>query len=461
MLLPCAGGSLPLPGQEDRQLQWHLQTHNTSVLSLAEVSLTKGQIGRGLQLQIRDQVFPAVAAHIDGSTQRMHLCLVLASKAVAVLTLPVAAAPTAHSSAASSSVSILDRFGAGSAAADGDATGWHVVQCTQQLSAVGLPSALAVADGHLCVAGSSGSTACITMSVLAYGGLQELPADGQGSAFALDPSGLVAQVKRRIGWAASLPAVSAVAVDIPGTEHSSLLVVHEDGSCHQWLVGQHRQALSQQLTPAAPGKQARPHKVCVCYPQRAGGRGVSWDALLVFDLGLPDRGGQSDIRVLPLRLQREQDRTAASNRLEPVLAQPQQLQLESVDASLADAKVVGQQLLVLCSTTAGSSFVVSYALKDWGYQGPCQLLQQKGGDWGGPQVREAASSQGGTQAHASKKQDDLVEGPALLAAVLDVMTRQHQKRLFSEQLQHWVGVPPEIICWSTNASEGLIAAVVL
>jgi hypothetical protein len=128
----------------------------------------------------------------------------------------------------------------------------------------------------------------------------------------------------------------------------------------------------------------------------------------VFDLGLPDRGGQSDIRVLPLRLQREQDRTAASNRLEPVLAQPQQLQLESVDASLADAKVVGQQLLVLCSTTAGSSFVVSYALKDWGYQGPCQLLQQKGGDWGGPQVREAASSQGGTQAHASKKQDTLL-----------------------------------------------------
>jgi hypothetical protein len=111
--------------------------------------------------------------------------------------------------------------------------------------------------------------------------------------------------------------------------------------------------------------------------------------LLVFDLGLSDRGAQSDIRVLPLRLQREQDQSAAASKLEPLLQQPVQLQLERPDASLVDAKVVGQQLLVLCSTTAGSSFVVSYAVKDWTYQGPCQLLQQKAGEWGGPQVRRA------------------------------------------------------------------------
>lgn len=313
----------------------------------------------------------------------------LASKAVAVLTLPLdAGSAQTSSTSVSSSVSILDRFGQGGAA--GDAAGWHVVQCAPQLSAVGLPSALAVADGHLCITGSSGSTACISMSVLAYDNLQELPAEGQqGSAFSLDPSGLVAQVKRRIGWSATSPAVSAVPVDVPAHQHSSLLVVHEDGSCHQWLVGQHRQGASMPLAPATQGgKAARPHKVCVCYPAPSR-RGSHGDVLLVFDLGLSDRGAQSDIRVLPLRLQREQDQSAAASKLEPLLQQPVQLQLERPDASLVDAKVVGQQLLVLCSTTAGSSYVVSYAVKDWSYQGPCQLLQPKAGEWGGSQVRRA------------------------------------------------------------------------
>jgi hypothetical protein len=292
---------------------------------------------------------------------------------------------TAQASSGSSSASILDRLGQGTI---GDAAGWHVVQAGAQLSTVGLPSALAVAGGHLCVAGSSGSTACISMPVLAYEALQELPPDAQGSgaAFSLDPSGFVAQFKRSIGWAASSPAVSAVAVDLPAAQHSSLLVVHEDSSCHQWLVGQHRQGLSLPLAAAATqGKPARPHKVCVCYPQQ-GGRSIHWDALLVFDLGLSDRGAQSDVRVLPLRLQREQDQSAAASRLEPLLQQPVQLQLEWPDASLVDAKVVGQQLLVLCSTTSGAGFVVSYAVKDWSYQGACQLLQQKGGDWGSQQV---------------------------------------------------------------------------
>lgn len=379
-----------MPGQEPRQLQWHLQTHNSSVLSLSEVSLTKGQIGRGLQLQIKDQVFPAIDAHVDSRSQRLWICLVLASKSVAVLALPLAAASGQTSStAAAGSPSILDRFGQGGGAGDG--AGWHVVQCAAQLSAVGLPSALAIADGHLCITGSSGSTTCIKMDALAYRALQELPADAQGSAaFTLDPSSIVAQVKRRIGWAASLPAVSAVTVSIRAAQHSSLLVVHEDGSCHQWLVGQHRQGLSQLLSPPTQGKPARPHKVCVCYPQ-AGARGVNWDALLVYDLGLSDRGAQSDIRVLPLQLRREQDQTVAASKLEPLLQQPLQLQLEWPDASLLDAKVVGQQLLVLCSTTNGASFVVSYATRDWSYQGPCQLLQQKGGDWGGAQVRMQAA----------------------------------------------------------------------
>lgn len=380
----AAGGSIALPGGEARQLQWHLQTHSSSVLSLSEVSLTRGQIGRGLQLHIQDQVFPAVAAQIDSSSQRLWLCLVLASKAVAVLTLPLGAGSTAQQASGSSSPSILDRLGQGGT---GEAAGWHVVQAGAQLSAVGLPSALAIADGHLCVAGSSGSTACISMPVLAYEALQELPPDAQGSgaAFSLDPSGLVAQVKRRIGWAASSPAVSAVAVDLPAAQHHSLLVVHEDSSCHQWLVGQHRQGMSLPLAAATQGKPARPHKVCVCYPQ-PGGRSIHWDALLVFDLGLSDRGAQSDVRVLPVRLQREQDQSAAAARLEPLLQQPVQLQLEWPDASLVDAKVAGQQLLVLCSTTSGAGFVVSYAVKDWSYQGPCQLLQQKGGNWGSQQV---------------------------------------------------------------------------
>jgi hypothetical protein len=382
-----AGGSISLPGQDARQLQWHLQTHSISTLSLAELSLTHGQVGRGLQLQIQDQVFPSIAAHINSNTQQLQICLVLASKAVALLTIPLNAASAQGSSTTSSS--ILDAVGHGSHM---DA-GWHVVQCTPQLSAVGLPSAVAVADEHLCIAGSSGSTTCISMSVLTSGNLQVLPPDTQGSmrtVVSLDPSGLVVQVKRRIGWAASLPAVAAVPVNISmsgQSQHSSLLVMHEDGSCYQWLVSQQRQGLSQQLSPAGQGKQARPHKVCVCYPQASSTRTQrNWDALLVFDLGLPDRAAQSDIRVLPLRLQREQDQTAAAARLEPLLPQPQQLQIEWPDASLVDAKVAGQQLLLLCSTATGGSAVVSYGLKDWSYQGPCQLLQQKACEWSGQQV---------------------------------------------------------------------------
>lgn len=377
MCFLCAtpGGSIALPGQGDRQLHWHLQTHNVSTLSLAEVSLTAGQIGRGLQLEIHDQVFPAIASQVNNSPQCLRICMVLASKAVAVLTLPLVAASAQGSS------SILDRFGQGGA---GDA-GWHVVQLGPQLSAVGLPSALAIAGDHLCVAGSSGSTTCISMAVLASGEVQEMPADAHSAVVNLDPSGLVAQVKRRIGLAGSVPAVAAIAVDIPQAQHSSLLVVHEDGSCYQWLVGQHRQGLYQHLTAGIQGKPPRPNRVCLCYPQpTSSSRAPAWDVLLVFDLGQPDRGAQSDIRVLPLRLQREQDQ--AANRLEALLQQPQALRLERPDASLVDAKLVGQQLLLLCNTTSRGSFVVSYAVKDWSYHGPCQLLQQKAAEWGGHQV---------------------------------------------------------------------------
>jgi hypothetical protein len=357
-------------------LQWQLQTHNVSTLSLAEVSVTHGQIGKGLHLQIEEQVFPALAAHINRSTQQLQLCLVLASKAVAVLTLPLAAA--AARSTSSGSLSILDRVGIA-----GEAGGWHVVQCKQHLAPLQLPSALAVADGHLCITGSSGLTACISLELLQSGRPQELPTDAQGSVFTLDPSGLISHFYRRIGLAACTPAVAAAAVEVPAAKHSSLLVVHEDGSCHQWLVGQHRQGLSTQLTAAAPAKQHAINRVCVCYPQPSpGARTPSWDVLLVFDGGVSDRGTQSDLRVLPLRLQRDQD----SSRLELLLQQPQQLQLELPDASLTDACVVGQQLLVLCGTASGGSCVVTYSTRDWSYQGPCQLLQQKAGEWGGPQV---------------------------------------------------------------------------
>lgn len=227
----------------------------------------------------------------------------------------------------------------------------------------------------------------LPLAALAAG---QLPAPG--SVLQLNPSNFVVQVRRRMGFAANSGVVAVVPVDLPAAGHHSLLVMHEDTSCHQWFVGTGtgRQGFSATLVADAAVRQLRPNRVQLCHAPAASRRGSSaWDVLLVWDLGLADSSGQSDIRVMPFRLQEAAAAaTAAGNaRLEPLQQQPQLLQLEWPDASLLDAQVEGQQLLLLCSTKGGSSYVVSYSLRDWSYQGRCQLLQQRvSQDWGMKEV---------------------------------------------------------------------------
>jgi hypothetical protein len=218
-------------------------------------------------------------------------------------------------------------------------------------------------------------------------------------------------MRRRMGFASSSSVVAAIPVCIPAAaaggqqQQESLLVVHEDGSCHQWFVSSSRQGFSQSLASDAVARQLRPNRVLLCHPgestRRSGSSSSSaaagsWDVLLVWDVGMADGSSQSDIRVLPLRLQAIASTNAAAaaaaavgTKLEPLIPQPQQLQLEWPDASLLDARVEGQQLLLLIGTKAGASHVVAYGVKDWAYQGRCQLLQQRGSaEWGMKEVRD-------------------------------------------------------------------------
>jgi hypothetical protein len=223
----------------------------------------------------------------------------------------------------------------------------------------------------------------------------------------LNPSNLIVQMRRRMGFASSSSVVAALPVCIPGAaassrqQQESLLVVHEDMSCHQWFVSSSRQGFSQTLAIDAAARQLRPNRVLLCYPAESARRSgsssssaaaSSWDVLLVWDVGMADGSSQSDVRVLPLRLQAPVNAAAAAAaggaKLEPLIPQPQQLQLEWPDASLLDARIEGQQLLLLIGTKAGASHVVAYGLKDWAYQGRCQLLQQRGSaEWGMKEVK--------------------------------------------------------------------------
>jgi hypothetical protein len=225
----------------------------------------------------------------------------------------------------------------------------------------------------------------------------------------LNPSNLIVQMRRRMGFASSSSVVAALPVRITPAaaagiqqqqQQESLLVVHEDGSCHQWFVSSSRQGYSQSLASDAAARQLRPNRVLLCYPSESTRRNSSsssaaagsWDCLLVWDVSTADGGSQSDVRVLPLRLQTNAAAAAAAAaggaKLEALLQQPQQLQLEWPDASLLDARVEGQQLLLLLGTKAGASHVVAYGLKDWAYQGRCQLLQQRGSaEWEVKEVR--------------------------------------------------------------------------
>lgn len=369
------------------------------------MSPLSGQLGRGLALTIPDQVFPALAMHIDASIDAsggsVSLFLLLASKAVGVLQLPLPAAAAGRSgasqrastsSAAGGAAGILDGLAAqqqrGGASSN---SSWRVVPLAADLAALGLPSALAAADGHLCISGSNGTVAALPVSALASG-------TGQGTVVHLHPNNLVAAMKRRMGFAACAAAVAAVPVDIPSAQHSSLLVLHADTSCHQWFVGQQRQGLSTTLLADAATRQLRPNRVLLCHNSSSGRsqqqQQQPWNVVLVLELGLADGGAQSDVRVVPLGLAAPAAQQPArpgaptpARRLEALLPAPQQLLLEAPDASLLDARVSGSQLLLLCSTTSGGAFVAAYSTKDWSYLGRCQLLQQKGSaDWGGHQV---------------------------------------------------------------------------
>ncbi|WIA18883.1 hypothetical protein OEZ85_003556 [Tetradesmus obliquus] len=80
LFLPqTSGGSVALPsrsqGQPGNQLYWHLHNHTTSTLTLAEVSLSNGQTGQGVQLHIPGQVFSALAL------ESQQLLLLIGTKA--------------------------------------------------------------------------------------------------------------------------------------------------------------------------------------------------------------------------------------------------------------------------------------------------------------------------------------------------------------------------------------------
>jgi hypothetical protein len=271
---------------------------------------------------------------------------------------------------------------------------------------------MAAVDGHLCIGGSEGGVTCLPLSALTSG-----QAPTQGSVLQLNPSNLIVQMRRRMGFASTSSVVAALPVCIPGAaagsnqQQESLLAVHEDGSCHQWFVSSSRQGFSHTLASDAAARQLRPNRVLLCYPgestRRGGGSSSSsaasgsWDVLLVWDVGMADGSSQSDVRVLPLRLQAAANAHAAAAaaaaaggaKLEPLIAQPQQLQLEWPDASLLDARVEGQQLLLMIGTKAGASHVVAYGLKDWAYQGRCQLLQQRGSaEWGMKEVGDCGNA---------------------------------------------------------------------
>lgn len=406
-----------MPSRDARQLHWYLQSHTTTTLSLADVSISSGQVGRGLQINLPDQAFPAVAAHIDSTAGSLYLFLLLASKSVVMLRLllPDTAAAAAGAAAGGrqqaaaqrsslstgggNSSSILDALARSIAQGiDSRTRSCAVMHLGQELAAVGLPSALAAAEGHLCITGSTGTVSCMPIAALASG-------QGRSPVVHLNPNNLVAAVKRRMGFAVCAAAVAAVPVDLPSVRHHSLLVLHQDTSCHQWFVGQQRQGLSTTLVSDAAVRQLRPNRVLLCtHPhhqqpqqrhrqQRLEQNQPPWDALLVFDLGVADLGAQSDVRVLPLQLQQMDPQRPGggpvpARKLEPVLPQPQQLQLEAPDASLVDAQVVGQQLLLLLrSASSGGTYVVCYTTKDWSYGGRCRLLQHKAPGWGGHEVR--------------------------------------------------------------------------
>eukprot|EP00775_Hariotina_reticulata_P002524 gene2524-2826_t len=199
---------------------------------------------------------------------------------------------------------------------------------------------------------------------------------------------MLSHVRRRMGFAVNSSVVAALPMDLPELGHQSLLVLHEDTSCQQWFVPQNRQGFSQTLAADAAARQQRPHKAVLC-PVR--GRFAEspapppFDAVLVWDMGLPDRSDQSDVMVMPFKLQAAAaGASSGPGRLEPLLQQPHLLQLEWQDALLVDARVVGQQLLLLlCSSRKGGSCVVKYSCKDWSFMDRCQLLQQRGtSEWG-------------------------------------------------------------------------------
>jgi hypothetical protein len=400
MPLSCAaGGSVALPirsqGQPGNQLFWHLHNHTTSTLTLAEVSLSNGQVGQGVRLHIPSQVFSALA--VDASAgDACYLFLLLSSRSVGVLRLPnprqqQQQRPASGSSSNRSIPSVLDSVHAHSLLQ---------LHLPQQLSQLGVPTALAAVDGHLCIGGSEGGVTCLPLSALTS---EQAPA--QGSVLQLNPSNLIVQMRRRMGFASSSSVVAALPVRIPaaagGQQQESLLVVHEDGSCHQWFVSSSRQGFSQSLASDAAARQLRPNRVLLCYPgestRRSGSSSSSsatagsWDVVLVWDVSMADGGSQSDVRILPLRLQANAAAAAGAAgggvKLEALMQQPQQLQLEWPDALLLDARVEGQQLLLLIGTKARASHVVAYGVKDWTYQGRCQLLQQRGsGEWGVKEV---------------------------------------------------------------------------
>lgn len=382
-----AGGSISLPsrsGSDDSiQLYWHLHNHTVSTLSLAEHSLTNGQLGKGVQLQIPGQVFSAVAHHITADA--CYIFLLLSNKSVGVLRLALPQHAQQGHNQQQQQRSILDTI---------EPRSLQQVSISQHLAAVGVPTAVTVADGYLCISGSEGGVACLPLAALTNGQQPQ-----QGTVLQLNPSNLISQVRRRMGFAATSSIVAALSVQIPAAagsspagslQHQSLLVVHDDTSCHQWFVSQGRQGFSQTLVSDAAARQLRPNKVLLCSNTTAAATASSrqppWDVLLVWDMVVADSSGQSDIRIMPFKLQTAPAGPAAA-RLESQLQQAQQLAIEWPDASVVDAQIVGQQLLLLCRRAAGGSFIVSYSCRDWSYQGRSQLLQQKvSADWGMTEV---------------------------------------------------------------------------
>lgn len=393
----CVGGSLALPGstsgEGDSQLYWHLHNHTTSTLSLAEVSLTRGQIGKGVKLHIPGQVFTAIAHHLD--TDACYLVLLFSNRSLGILRLPYQRQNQQAQQQQQQRTTMLDAV---------QSRSLQQLSLSQQLAAIGVPTSLTAADGYLCIAGSQGGVTCLPLAALINGQQPQ-----QGTVLQLNPNNLLSQVRRRMGFAATSSVVAALPVSIQaaGTEgiagpqqHQSMLVIHDDSSCHQWFVSQERQGYSQTLVADAAARQLRPSRVLICSASAdssvADSRRPPWDVLLVWDMVVADSSGHSDVRVMPYKLQ--QGVPAATARLEPQLQQPQQLALEWPDARLMGAQVVGQQLLLLCSRATGPSFIVSYSCRDWGYKGRSQLLQQKvSPGWGMTEV----SSKSNPETHLS------------------------------------------------------------